>query len=88
MTNATAKLLQPQRAEGESFDAYKTRRQAGHDYVESSKQGTLFWNTNMSGAYFNDARKSRPNGKSGHRTAKKIARMARQKIAQGELNVA
>lgn len=87
-TNAISTLLNPARAEGESFEKYKERRSAGKDYVASAAAGTLFWNTNLSGAYFNEARKNRPNGKSGHRKAKAIARIAREKVAKGELTLA
>jgi hypothetical protein len=87
-TNAISTLLNPARAEGESQAKYRERRTAGQDYVASSLQGTLFWNTNLRGAYFNEARASRPVGKSGHRKAKAIARIARAKIASGELTLA
>lgn len=88
MSNAISTLLNPARAEGETQAKYKERRTAGKDYVASSLAGTLFWNTNLSGAYFNDARKNRPQGKSGHRKAKQLARIARAKVASGELTLA
>jgi hypothetical protein len=79
MTKAIALLLQPERRENETRDQYKERRTQANSYVASSLMGTLFWNTDMQGTYFNPARANRPVGKSGHRAAKKIARLARAK---------
>lgn len=88
MSNAISNLLNPVRGENETQAKYKERRSAGQDYVASSLAGTLFWNTQLSGNYFNEARKSRPAGKSGHRKARAIARIARAKIADGTLSLA
>jgi D-arabinose 5-phosphate isomerase GutQ len=79
MSKQITVLLQPERREGETRNAYIERRKASQSYVASSLMGTLFWNTDMQGPYFNDARKTRPVGKSGHRIAKKLARLAREK---------
>lgn len=88
MTNAISNLLNPVRGEAETQAKYKERRTAGRDYVRSALMGTLFWNTNLSGTYFNESRKNRPLGKSGHRAARAIARIARAKVAAGTLSLA
>jgi hypothetical protein len=87
MSKQIALLLQPERRSDETSESYAGRRQASRQYVESSLMGTLFWNTEMQGPYFNDARKNRPVGKSGHRKAKKLARIARERIAAGTLSL-
>jgi hypothetical protein len=85
MTKAIALLLQPNRRENETREQYKERRTQANSYVASSLMGTLFWNTDMQGTYFNPERANRPVGKSGHRKAKKLARIAREKVAAGTL---
>jgi len=79
MANALSTLLNPARRADESRDKYKERRTAAQDYTLSSLAGTLAWNPNLQGTYFNDGRKNRPIGKSGHRIAKKLARLARER---------
>lgn len=86
MSKQIAFLLQPERRADEKREAYIGRRIAGRQYVESSLVGTLFWNTELQGNYFNDARKNRPVGKRGHRIAKKLARIARAMVAAGTLS--
>lgn len=87
MSKQIALLLQPERRDDETRENYIGRRQASRQYVESSLMGTLFWNTELQGAYFNDARKNRPAGKRGHRIAKKLARTARAMVAAGTLEI-
>lgn len=79
MSNALNRFLQPERREDETLEKYVERRNSAGQYVQSSLMGTLFWNTDLQGNYFNEARKNRPRGKSGHRIAKKLARMARER---------
>ena len=55
MSNAVSSLLNPTRRQDETFENYVARRKASHDYVASSLVGTLFWNTELQGNYYNDA---------------------------------
>jgi hypothetical protein len=49
-------LLRPERAEGESFNAYK-RRRATANYV-SRIRTTLFWNSGIQGTYINHKKRA------------------------------
>lgn len=77
--NATP-LLQPERGTNESRQDYVARRRTSHDYVKSQLAGTISWNPQFQGTFFNEEKaKARTfgKGKSARRVDKRLRRVVR-----------